>query len=90
MLATVLPVAFGLIALASLLNLFRLLRGPSLPDRVLALDTLCINAIALITLYGVVGGHTLYFEAALLIALIGFISTVVMARYCARGSVIEP
>lgn len=89
MLGAVLPIAFGLVAIALLLNLYRLLRGPSLPDRVLALDTMYINAIALIVLYGIAGGGTLYFEAALLIALIGFVSTLAVAKYMTRGDIIE-
>lgn len=89
MLGAVLPIAFGLIVIALLLNLYRLLRGPSLPDRVLALDTMYINAIALIVLYGIAGGGTLYFEAALLIALIGFVSTLAVAKYMTRGDIIE-
>lgn len=89
MLEVVLPIAFGLIVVAALLNVFRLLRGPGLPDRVLALDTLYINATALILLYGIASGVTLYFQAALLIALMGFVATVAMAKYMTRGDIIE-
>lgn len=89
MLEIALPLAFGLIGLAMLLTLYRLLRGPSLPDRALALDTLYINTVALIVLYGIASGDTLYFQAALLIALIGFVSTVALARYMLRGPIIE-
>ena len=75
--------------LALLLNLYRLLRGPTLPDRALALDTMHINTIGLIVLYGIASDSKLYFEAAMLIALIGFVSTVAVAKYMLRGDIIE-
>ena len=89
MLAIALPIGFGLIVLALLLSLYRLLRGPTLPDRALALDTMYINAIALIVLYGIATDGKLYFEAGMLIALIGFVSTVAVAKYMTRGDIIE-
>ena len=89
MLETALTIAFGLFVLALLLNLSRLLRGPTLPDRALALDTMYINTIGLIVLYGISSDSKLYFEAAMLIALIGFVSTVAVAKYMLRGDIIE-
>ena len=89
MLETALTIAFGLFVLALLLNLYRLLRGPTLPDRALALDTMYINTIGLIVLYGISSDSKLYFEAAMLIALIGFVSTVAGAKYMLRGDIIE-
>ncbi|MGB1202147.1 MAG: K+/H+ antiporter subunit F [Alloalcanivorax venustensis] len=89
MLETALTIAFGLFVLALLLNLYRLLRGPTLPDRALALDTMYINTIGLIVLYGIASDSKLYFEAAMLIALIGFVSTVAVAKYMLRGDIIE-
>lgn len=89
MLSTALSIAMGLFVLAWLLNLGRLIFGPSLPDRVLALDTMYINSIALIVLYGIQQSSKLYFEAAMLIALIGFVSTVAVAKYVTRGDIIE-
>ncbi|ASK35708.1 K+/H+ antiporter subunit F [Alcanivorax sp. N3-2A] len=89
MLEIALAVGFALIVLALLLNLYRLLRGPTLPDRALALDTMYVNAIALIVLYGIATDSKLYFEAAMLIALIGFVSTVAVAKYMTRGDIIE-
>lgn len=89
MLDVALPIAFGLFLLALLLNLYRLLRGPTLPDRALALDTMYINTIGLIVLYGIATDGKLYFEAAMLIALIGFVSTVAVAKYMLRGDIIE-
>ena len=77
------------VALAMLLNLYRLAVGPDVADRVLALDTLSVNAVALIVLIGIALGSDLYFEAALLIAMIGFASTVAFCKYVLRGDVIE-
>lgn len=77
------------IAVAVLLCLWRLLRGPLLVDRVLALDTLYINASALTLLLGIRLSTVLLFEAALLIAMLGFVATVALGRYLARGDVIE-
>lgn len=81
--------AFGCFALALLLNLWRVAVAPSIPDRVLALDTMVINVIALMVLYGIWQGTAIYFEAALLFAMTGFISTVAYARYLLRGDIIE-
>mgnify|MGYP006257343753 CR=1 FL=1 len=89
MLDTALSSALALITLAWVLNLYRLIIGPSLPDRVLALDTMYINSIALIVVYGIQVDSKLYFEAAMLIALIGFVSTVAVAKYVTRGDIIE-
>lgn len=89
MLETAITIALALITLAWLLNLYRLIIGPSLPDRVLALDTMYINSIALIVVYGIQVDSKLYFEAAMLIALIGFVSTVAVAKYVTRGDIIE-
>ncbi|WP_164885078.1 K+/H+ antiporter subunit F [Rubrivivax rivuli] len=88
-LAWALDIAVGAVALAMLMCAWRLLRGPSLPDRVLALDTLYVNAIALAVLLGLRQGSAVFFEAALIIAMLGFVSTVAAARYLARGDVIE-
>ncbi len=88
-LAWALDIAVGAVALAMLMCTWRLLRGPSLPDRVLALDTLYVNAIALAVLLGLRQGSAVFFEAALIIAMLGFVSTVAAARYLARGDVIE-
>ncbi len=78
-----------MIAISLLLNLWRLIVGPSVPDRILALDTMFINTIALIILYGMSMGTDLYFEAALLIAMLGFVSTVAVCKYLLRGDIIE-
>lgn len=81
--------AIGAVGLAMLLCGWRLLRGPSAADRVLALDTLYVNVVAFVVLLGIRQGTGLYFEAALLIALLGFVSTVALGRYLQRGDVIE-
>lgn len=63
-------------------------KGPSLPDRILALDTLYINAIALIVLYGITTASNIVFEVAMLIALIGFVGTVALAKRLLRSDII--
>nr|WP_205896536.1 K+/H+ antiporter subunit F [Pseudomonas nitroreducens] len=75
--------------IAVLLTVARLIRGPSVADRILALDTLSIEAIALIVLFGIWKGSGLYFEAALLIAVMGFVSTVALCKFLLRGDIIE-
>lgn len=80
---------FITVSLAMLMNLWRLLRGPGMLDRVLAVDTMVINAIALIILYGIKAETALYFESALLLAMFSFISTVACCRFLLRGDVIE-
>lgn len=77
------------VALAMLLCAWRLLRGPETTDRLLALDTLYINVVALAILLGMRWRTELLFEAALIVAMLGFVSTVALARYLSRGDVIE-
>ena len=89
MLSYVMPIAMGLVGLAMVLNLLRLIKGPSTPDRVLALDTLYINGLGLIILLGMWLVSDLFFEAALLIALMGFISTVAVGKYLLHGQMID-
>lgn len=89
MIELALTVAYGAVGLAMLMNLVRLARGPDLTERVLALDTLVINAIALIVLLGIAQGTALLFEAAMLFAMVGFVSTVAFCRFLLRGDVIE-
>ncbi len=81
--------ATGAAGLALLLCVWRLLRGPEITDRVMALDTMYINVVALIVLLGMRQGFGVYFEAALLVALLGFASTVALARYLSRGDIID-
>jgi len=89
MLNLVLPVVVGMVALAMLLNLWRLARGPSIPDRILALDTLGINTVALVMLLGIALGHAVFFEAALVIAVMGFVGTVALCKFLLSGDIIE-
>ncbi len=89
MLSHALHIAFALVAIACLLSFMRLMKGPDAADRMLALDTLYINAIALLVLLGIQLASPLYFEAALLIALMGFVGTVAVAKYLQRGDIIE-
>ncbi|WP_372769254.1 K+/H+ antiporter subunit F [Pseudoalteromonas sp.] len=89
MLSNVILIVSAMIGVSLLLNLWRLLRGPSVPDRILALDTMYINSIALIVLYGIKVASELYFEAALLIAMLGFVSTVAVCKFLLRGDIIE-
>ena len=88
-LAWALNLSLAAVALAMALCGWRLLRGPGLVDRMLALDTLAINVVALVVLLGMRWGTTLLFEAGLLIAMLGFVSTVALARFAVRGDVVE-
>ena len=89
MLGIVIPICLAVLGVAVLLTVARLIRGPSVADRILALDTLSIKAIALIVLFGIWKGSGLYFEAALLIAVMGFVSTVALCKFLLRGDIIE-
>ena len=89
MLSTAVYIALGLVSAALLLSFWRLLAGPSKPDRILALDTLYVNTVALLVLLGINLGSNLYFEAALLIAMIGFVGTVALSKFLTRGDIIE-
>jgi multicomponent K+:H+ antiporter subunit F len=77
------------VGLAMLMALWRLLRGPTVPDRILALDTLSTTAIAELMLFGMHLDSPIYFEAALVIAMLGFVSTVVLSKYVMRRDIIE-
>ncbi|ARP98753.1 K+/H+ antiporter subunit F [Pseudorhodoplanes sinuspersici] len=89
MIAAASTFALTAIAASLLLNIYRLIAGPDATDRILALDTMVINAIGLIVLAGIVFGTTIYFEAALLFAMVGFVSTVAFCKFLLRGNVIE-
>jgi multicomponent K+:H+ antiporter subunit F len=79
----------AMLGLAIALNLFRLARGPDSADRILALDTLAINSIALVMLFGISTGSVIYFEAALVIAMMGFVGTAALCKFLLGGDVIE-
>jgi multicomponent K+:H+ antiporter subunit F len=80
---------FVIVSLAQLMAMIRLVIGPSTGDRILALDTMVINAIGLVVLLGVSQGTRIYFEVTLIIAMLGFVSTVAYARFVLRGDIIE-
>lgn len=89
MLEISIQIALAAIALSIALTVFRLIKGPDAPDRILALDTLYVNAVALLVVLGIYDSSSIYFEAALLIALMGFVGTVALSRYLARGDVMD-
>ena len=78
-----------LLGLAMACATFRILWGPRAQDRVVGFDSLYVNAMLLLLTFGIRSGSTLYFEAALIIALLGFVSTVALAKFLLRGEVIE-
>lgn len=82
-------IAQGLVILAMLLCSLRLILGPTAQDRMLALDTLWVCVMVFVLLLGIRSGNSLYFEFAMLIALVGFVSTMALAKFLMRGEVIE-
>lgn len=82
-------IALSGLALAIVLCVVRIVRGPDLPDRILAFDTLYINAVAALIVLGILEGNPHYFDATLLIALTGFVGTVALARYAGERRVID-
>lgn len=89
MMTLAIPVAMAAIGVALLLALWRLIRGPDAPDRILALDTLYVATIAELVLFGMREGSEVYFEAALIIAMLGFFGTMVMSKYVMRRDIVE-
>ncbi|NCP13809.1 MAG: K+/H+ antiporter subunit F [Sphingomonadales bacterium] len=89
MIGYALAFGFGALGLALVLNLWRLFKGPGVADRILALDTMVINVIGIIVLTGIAQGSAASFEAALLLAMVGFVGTVAYAKFLLRGDVIE-
>jgi multicomponent K+:H+ antiporter subunit F len=89
MLTLALPIAMGAVLMAMALNLWRMAIGPTRPDRILALDTLSINTIALIMLLDVALGSVIYLEAALILAMMGFVGTVALCKFILSGDIIE-
>ncbi|MFI0395597.1 K+/H+ antiporter subunit F [Paracoccus jiaweipingae] len=81
--------ALGCFGLGLLFNLYRVVFAPGVGDRVLALDTMAINMIALLSLFGMKEGTSIYFEASMLFAMVGFVSTVAYAKFILRGDIIE-
>lgn len=89
----ILPYALGIcmvaITLSMFMCLYRLIIGPSIVDRLLALDTLFLNATCLVVVLGIYWSTTSFFEGALLVAMLGFVSTAALARYFTSGHVID-
>ena len=83
--AIVIGFTFACFGIALLFNLYRVVIAPGVPDRILALDTMTINMIAILTLFGIREGTEMYFEASLLFAMVGFVSTVAYAKFILRG-----
>lgn len=81
--------ALALVGMAIALGLWRLWRGPSMADRILALDTVTINAIAVVLILDIILDTALYFEAALILAMMGFVGTVALGKFLLGGDVIE-
>ena len=81
--------AFSAVALSQVMSMVRLVIGPAMGDRILALDTMVVNALGLIVLLGIAQGSEIYFEVTLIIAMLGFVSTVAYARFILRGDIIE-
>ena len=82
-------VTFIVLALGQILAMVRVVVGPTSADRILALDTMVLNALGLVVVLGIYQGTHIYFEVSLLIAMLGFVSTVALARFLLRGDIIE-
>ncbi len=89
MLSVAITISSVLIGAAMVLSLYRLLVGPSVPDRVLALDTVFVNTVALVLVLGILFETDVYFEAVLIIAMMGFVGTCALAKYVLRGDLME-
>ena len=89
MMETAIVIGLFVVGAAMLLATWRLLRGPGAPDRILALDTLYVSTIAQLMLFGMYLKSEIYFEAALIIAMLGFVGTVVLSKYVLRRDIVE-
>jgi len=89
MIAVALTIGYLSFAAALVMNLWRLAKGPSMADRILALDTMVVNVIAIVVLLGISFATAIYFEASMLLAMVGFVSTVALAKFILRGDIIE-
>ena len=78
-----------LLAFAMIGGVFRMLRGPRAQDRIVGFDSLYVTAMLLVVTFGIRSGSTVYFEAALIISMLGFVSTVALGKFLLRGEVIE-
>lgn len=88
-LAWSLTAAQAMLALAMALATWRMARGPRAQDRILALDSFYLNGMLVLLVFGIQTGKTIYFEASVIVALLGFVSTAALAKFLMRGEVIE-
>ncbi|SFA76330.1 multicomponent K+:H+ antiporter subunit F [Rhizobium sp. NFR07] len=86
---TAVAIAQLMLVVAMALASIRMFRGPRAQDRIIGLDTLYINAMLLLVTFGIGTGRVIYFEAALVIGMLGFVATVALAKFLMRGEVIE-
>ena len=89
MLAIALTLAAAMLTVALLLAAWRLLRGPGLPDRILALDTLYVISLALLIVIGIRFDNAVNFEVAMVISMLGFVGTVVLSKYLSRADIVQ-
>ncbi|MEX1362915.1 MAG: K+/H+ antiporter subunit F [Nannocystaceae bacterium] len=89
MLDVVSTVVLAVLAVAMVLSVYRLFRGPTFPDRILALDTVFVNTVAVLLVLSIVLRTSVYFEAVLIIAMMGFVGTCALAKYLRRGDLME-
>ncbi len=78
-----------MLVLAMAIVLIRIILGPRAQDRIIGLDTLYVNAMLLLVTFGISSGRMIYFEAALVVSMLGFVSTLALAKFLMRGEVIE-
>ena len=84
-----LDAALGLVAVLTLLVGYRIVRGPTTPDRVVALDVIATNVVAIAVLYAMISGAAFFMDVGIVLAIIGFISTITVARYVTEGDIVE-
>jgi multicomponent K+:H+ antiporter subunit F len=89
MISYAVAIGFACLAFALALNLRRLLKGPTISDRIVALDTMVINTIAIIVLIGIETADDTYFDVAMLLAMVGFVGTVAYCKFILRGDIVE-
>ncbi|MFB6128231.1 MAG: monovalent cation/H+ antiporter complex subunit F [Halorhabdus sp.] len=89
LLGTLLDAALIVASAVTLLAAYRVIRGPTVPDRVVALDTIGTNVVAIAVLFALTTDEGLFVTVSLVLAIIGFISTITVARYITEGDIIQ-
>ncbi|WP_203333810.1 Na(+)/H(+) antiporter subunit F1 [Planococcus beigongshangi] len=89
MIQTILAISLSLYIIAILLALYRIIRGPSMPDRVVALDMIGVNLISAVAVFSVALGTHAFLEVILIVGILAFISTIALARFVERGEIVE-